>query len=461
MESKWIVLDLKEANERLKELQAAAAAKRAAAGGGAPGGPLRARIHELHKSNIDPPLLSQATAADGAAVAGGGGGNAPAGDRASWQVVNAMRQAEAIRQRDQSQRSQVIGTHDPDAAAYWYRLADDARQALAARNAPADSDGPAAIAPAGDLRANNTPTAVAIAPAAIAPAANDPTAVRLYPELGIAARRADESTCYRLWLSLHYLAARPGRSGTLHLADIKSEASTVAGMSWARIRQLLNKGEGRYWDRDNHGRLFLRGAARLGAALAVDRLDRPYNLPVASLAKHKDFNAAILASKIINRNPASQANIAARLGIPDRTQRDYCQYAGITRQVNIAIGERADTVEGQERAYKQGRASFIFRDARGRQGRPGGKYIAWRLPNTYTSSIERANTGRLKKDNQRLKDLVSNGERGNGRSQVVKIFFPNVEKAHKKFNRNPNSDTYYPRGKAGYNNLWGVIQGNQ
>lgn len=70
-------------------------------------------------------------------------------------------------------------------------------------------------------------------------------------------------------------------------------------------------------------------------------------------------------------------------GVPERSQRRYDQQAGVVRRTNIAIGARFNERSQEATAAAQGNASFQFYDHDGGQGRPGGDYMAWQLPNSY------------------------------------------------------------------------------
>ncbi|MBK8935538.1 MAG: hypothetical protein IPM76_25100 [Chloroflexi bacterium] len=109
--------------------------------------------------------------------------------------------------------------------------------------------------------------------------------VKLYPDIGLAMLRQEKATAGRLWLMCHYLDSQ--RCGVLRIDNIiqsittKSSAHYLCGKR--QLRNLLRAGEGVYWTRDKE-RLWLRSAARVAAALGVERLTgQPVALPLSAL----------------------------------------------------------------------------------------------------------------------------------------------------------------------------------
>ena len=224
-------------------------------------------------------------------------------------------------------------------------------------------------------------------------------------------------------------------------------------------------------------RLRLLGPARVAAALGVRRLvGRPVGLPVAALlGSIGDARAQLYATFHSGRSrellcageqgargagglafspaslrprspasPISRAALTALSGACARSQAAYERRAGIMARANIALGERvadgAAAVVGpaeQERAWQRGRALFRLKDYRGRFGRPGAVYLAWRLPNDYGAARgqQQRPRGRQKRINRQLTDLFTKGMTGNGAPAIEKRFFSSVMGAVKAVER--------------------------
>jgi hypothetical protein len=273
----------------------------------------------------------------------------------------------------------------------------------------------------------------------------------------------------RIWLLLQYLD--PQGRGWLELDDVRRQLtgkkSPLRVYTWRRLRQLLDQGEGIFWTRDNRERIWLRSAAKTAAALSVERLSgRPVGLPIpVLLGGIQNVRAHFYASYHSGRrdsSPISRQTLRELTGVPERTQYEYEQTAGVSSRHNIAIGEQYTTENAQERAWQHGRASFQFIDTEGKQGgRPNREYVAWHLPNSYEGPHCQRSKGRQKKINRELADLVTKLAQGNGRGQVERIFWPHGAAAGKAYNRSPLTDTYWPGGKTRLRQggLWHVLAG--
>ena len=136
------------------------------------------------------------------------------------------------------------------------------------------------------------------------------------------------------------------------------------------------------------------------------------------------------------------------MGIPERTQRHYCQVAHIGSQTNIAIGGSYSSEAEQKQAWQHGRAIFVFTDYYGRLGRKGRRYLAWHLPNSYHSLHQQTAVGRVRKINRKLTDLVDKGAQGNGSQQVEKRYYANGKAAARAWNRDTTKEVYWPTKTA-------------
>ena len=294
---------------------------------------------------------------------------------------------------------------------------------------------------------------------------SSPTSITVHPTMLHAILRRELAGPARVWLLLRVIDARG--SGRLAVEDARREL-TAAGAAlwlcgWRRLRQLLAEGEGVFWTRDERGRLWLRGAHRVAGELGCGRLQGyPVELPLAVLlggiqGVRAAFYAAFHAGRAAK--PISRATLAALSGVPERTQLAYDRAARVARARNVAVGERYSAATAQERAWGHGRAAFHFIDSDGKQGRPGGEYVAWHLPNSYCAGYRRRGRGSRKRLNRKIADLVTKGIPGNDERAVERVFFGDGARAARAYNRNPARDAYWRREgdtRSG-DGLWGVI----
>jgi hypothetical protein len=292
----------------------------------------------------------------------------------------------------------------------------------------------------------------------------------------------------RIWLLLRHLD-REGR-GWLALEQVqhqlchKESALRVCGRR--QLRNLLDQGRGVFWQRDK-SRIWLGSAARVAIALEVDRLrGRPVAVPLAALLDgmgqvRAHFYATFHSSRPVSRgqsgersrgsaNPISRATLREVSHVPSRTQRLYEQRSGVKVRPNMAVGERLTDKNYQERAWRHGRATFTFTDAAGKHGPAGGRYVAWRLPNSYQGPHALSPKGRTKKINHQI-DLVNSRVQGNGldrttpcsqaavRFSVDRLFHPNGREAGRAYNRDQSQDIYWPAGRprASGGQQWRVL----
>lgn len=294
----------------------------------------------------------------------------------------------------------------------------------------------------------------------------DGDTVRHYPSIGLASLQVEQVAPYRVWLLCRYLDEQ-GR-GWLPLSDVcqqlTGKGSKLRLFGWRRLRQVLGQGQGLFWEWDKtSGRLWLYGAAAVAANLDVHRLTgRVVALPLSAMtAGIGDFKAHLYAAWHSGRrrnNPISREVQATLTGVPERTQRHYCQATKIKQQSNIVIGSQYTTEEAEQQAWQRGRAIFSFTDFQGRQGRKGRRYIAWRLPNSYSGPHQQTANGRIRKINRKLKDLVRKGARGNNGTKVKKRYFANGAEAARALNRGAEPEKYWPTKMAAcQSGIWAVF----
>jgi len=280
----------------------------------------------------------------------------------------------------------------------------------------------------------------------------DSDTIKHYPSIGIGALKEEQASIYRVWLMCRYLDG--GGRGWLHVQDVREQLtgkeSKLRLFCWRRLRQVLGQGHSRFWKWDKaQNRLWLFGAARVAAHLDVEKLvGKPVSLPVKSVTKSiGDFKAHLYGAWHSGRktnNPISREVQQSITSIPERTQRHYCEVAGIRRQTNIAIGNKKNPEEVEKQAWRQGNATFEFVDHHGRQGCKGTSYIAWHLPNSYSGPHQQSPKGRMRKINQKLAVLVTKGAQGNGGETVEKLYFTNGKEAGRAFNGCGEYGTYWP-----------------
>ena len=294
-----------------------------------------------------------------------------------------------------------------------------------------------------------------------------PKTIKAHHDLTVAMLSQNLAATGRIWLLLR-LVDQQG-SGWVTVAKAKqlltSDDSELHVCGWRQLRNLLTKGKGIFWVRDNE-RIWLHGVARVACELGVTRLSgNPIQLPVQALTNSiGDTKAHFYASLHSGRrknNPISRATLEETTNVPARTQLRYETIAGIQKTRNVAIGEQVSKENLEERAWKHGRSIFKFTDYKGMQGKPQRNYIAWGLPNSYSGSHKLAPKGRLRKINQELKDLVKKRAQGNSRTMDCRVFFPDGAEAAKAYNRKTgeNEDYYWQSSKAQKRPsvLWGVI----
>jgi hypothetical protein len=356
--------------------------------------------------------------------------------------------------------------------------ADCAAQAAsnAVSTASAASSEPAAGGVAGSSAAAEAATAAATA-------ATSARNVKLYPDIGLAMLRQEQTAAGRLWLLLRGLDGE-GR-GWLRVANIRQlltkKPSKTYLCGWRQLRNLLREGEGLYWTRDKE-RIWLRSAAKVAYGLGVERLSgRPVALPLEALVNgigrfRAELYAAFHSGRVKTAldgeeqvAPIARETLTNLSGVGETTQRRYEEQlseveTAVEVQPNYAIGNKASERELEEKGWTQGQALFVLEDFRGRQGPKGEQYVAWQLPNSYTGSHQQRPKGRQRRINRELKDLVMKGMPGNegqtveatqagltrvDSDRVKKLYYPNGKLAAQAFNRRKVDSCYWRQGGGG------------
>lgn len=301
------------------------------------------------------------------------------------------------------------------------------------------------------------------------PAGNDTVlataTVTVHPGILAAMLKQKLEAAGRIYLLLKAID-RQGR-GWLAVDEIRcyltNKNSPLCVCSWRRLRQLFTQGEALFWQRDPHGRLWLKGAHKIAYKLKIGRLQGfPVALPITTLlsgiqAVRAHFYASFHSGR--DDRPISRQRLQVLSDTAPRTQRAYDKIAQVKRCHNLAIGERYTQVAAQERAWKQGRGVFLFIDTQGQQGPPHHKYLAWQLPNSYRGPHDRRAKGSRKRLNRKLAGLVHKGIPGNDGQAIEQVFWPDGALAAKRYNRNPHHDAYWPyrQSRNRQTRLWAVI----
>ena len=298
---------------------------------------------------------------------------------------------------------------------------------------------------------------------------------RLYPDIALGMLGRGMAASGRIWLLLRYLD-EDGR-GWLYTDQVQqklcAKESDLRVCGRRQLRNLLRQGQGVFWQQDKE-RLWLRSAGRVAATLGVERLrGRPVALPLPVLLGgigqvRAHFYASFHSGRTGGEkdqagDPINRATLEKITHVPARTQRLYEERSGVQSQANMAVGERLNQKNLQERAWRHGRAVFPFVDNVGKHGPAGGRYVAWRLPNSYQGPHALSPKGRLKKINRQI-DLVHSRAQGNSlyrvstRHTVERLFHTSGQEAGRAYNRDQSRDIYYPSGRprAG-RRLWRVL----
>ena len=304
-------------------------------------------------------------------------------------------------------------------------------------------------------------------------------AVKLYPDIGLGMLRQEMTAPGRLWLMLRYLDEE-GR-GVIRIdiitRTLAKKSSKLRLCGQRQLRNLLNDGEGIFWNRDNDC-VWLNSAARVAYALNVEGLTgQPVALPVAAMVEGIGaFRAHLYAAFHSGRTkdtphgeqamPIARDTLAGLSGVGRSSQRTYEERVGLQVQANFAIGHLATKENQEKQAWHQGQALFELKDYRGQQGKKGKTYLAWQLPNTYIGQHQHRPKGRQKRINRKLKDLVMKGMPGNveGTDETrksEKMYFPNGKLAAKTCGRNSEQDLYWKRHRTrnGRFELWQQLGG--
>lgn len=302
--------------------------------------------------------------------------------------------------------------------------------------------------------------------------ADSPTC-KLYPDVALGILRQELAAAGRIWLLLQHIdnVGRGWLAFETAKEKLTDKKSDLRVCGWRQLRNLLNQGEGIFWQRRN-GRIWLRSVAKVAAALGIRRLKmQPVALPVSALLDGMgQVRAHLYASFHSSRDkadaeaaPIARDTLTRLSHVPQRTQRFYEKRAKVKAKRNFAVGPAASEAEAEHAAWQQGTAVFQLQDRDGQHGRKDRTYLAWQLPNNYRGPHAKQPRGRMKRINQELADLFMKGMTGNGEELVEdkslpRRFFGNGRLAAKALNRSANREIYWKRvGGDGRYQLWYVM----
>lgn len=281
-----------------------------------------------------------------------------------------------------------------------------------------------------------------------------------YPTLGMAflpkkGQGNYTSSCYQVWLWAVWYEQKTQSHGCLEVSEFRGLLADRLGWSSGQIRKVLGRGDGRFWTRDDRGRLFRHGPHRIANEFETGRLKgQPVILPFEAMEADRGlFNAHLFVSFFSagsdGERRVAQKTIQTIYGIDERTQRRYLSRLSVKRDPHscvVAYGGRdlyAELVK--EHDYKN---LFWVWDGDGREGKRGDGVWMKRNPNTTHGAHRQKTAGRKKKLNRRI-DSVEVAPRGNG--MMERVFHPNAKAAVRAWQKNPDVDHIYPayRTKSG------------
>lgn len=291
-------------------------------------------------------------------------------------------------------------------------------------------------------------------PADTPPTCTEPT-IKVYPSLATAVFHANLTAAGRVYWLLRHLD--PDGRGWLDVGQIREALAHATAplhlCGWRRLRQLLREGEGKLWTRDNRSRLWLFSPAHIMAQLGNGRLEgQPVALPVSKLLGGiGEVRAYLYATFHAGRRrptPISRAAIESQTAVSATSQRRYERRSHIISQRNLALGSRHSQFAQEQSGWQHGRATLTLVDNKGQQGAANGRYVAWRLGNSYRTSLTTTSKGRQKKLNRQC-HLVNDG-RGVKGTAVERHYYPHGKAAVCGWRRGTASTTYYPARQLGW-----------
>lgn len=243
-----------------------------------------------------------------------------------------------------------------------------------------------------------------------------PTTVRVPATVAGAFLQQGVAAIGRLWL-LARACDTQGR-GWLAFADLKKGLTEgiwrICGER--QLRNLLRAGHKKFWEWQGD-KVWLRGLAKVGISLGLERF--------------KGRSVAITAEKLVGTmgkvraqlyavwhggrksTPIARATLQEVTGVSPSSQRNYEKSADIQAHTNFALGDYASPENWEKAALgAHGRHIFTLTDHAGNHGQAGRTYIAWQLPNHYTTSHTPCAQRTTRRTNRRIAGLLQLGTTG-------------------------------------------------
>ncbi len=214
-------------------------------------------------------------------------------------------------------------------------------------------------------------------------------------------------------------------------AQLTGKGALLRVCGWRRLRQILQSGNGKFWERDDHDRLWLYGRTRVAANLGVQHFSGDcVTMSLRALCGTMgDLRAAFYAAFHAGREsrPIARATLRELTGVPERTQRVYDVTQQVERVANYTLSA---ATEASETYFAHGRAAFPFKDKIGKHGQAGTSYVAIRLPNSYQATCHTRIPKKQTRLNKKLRqDLVKYGTRGNSSGSGKRVYFTDGQMA--------------------------------
>ncbi len=304
-----------------------------------------------------------------------------------------------------------------------------------------------------------------------------PDTLQLYPDIALSMLRTESAAAGRIWLLLRHLDQ--AGCGWVAAADahtrLTQKKSPLRVCGRRQLRNLLAKGEGVFWQRQN-GRIWLRSLPKVASSLGVYKLSsKPVALPVSVVTQRigtvrAHFYASFHSSRAPQQlgatqmKPIARSTIAKITTVHPRIQRLYEKTARVRPQRNYSVGAAYSPDALQKEAWQRGTAVFKLTDKNGRFGPPGKSYLAWQLPNSYAGPHRIQTSNQRKRINRALTDLMPQGTTGNDQcillaelDQFVECgvrYCENGRFAAKTIRRTETETAYWPELKQGTAQIW-------
>jgi hypothetical protein len=266
-------------------------------------------------------------------------------------------------------------------------------------------------------------------------------ALKVYPGLAAEALRRGHARGLAVW---HIARALSAGSGRVSFADLQAACNALGleGDRGGRFVRALDqaKDAGMICEvtrrRDGARVLEIRSTLKVAQSYNLESIGaRPVLVPSEKVARLKDWRAALFATFLegarsdrTKSNPIAQSTLRALTSVPERTQRNYNALAGVTVRRNIAVTGRLAEYNGHWtpamiEAMENHGGTFMVNDKS-----TGTKLVAWSLPASYFTDLERTKRGRNRKINSTLKGgLVIDAAGQHEKGKTPRVFWDRKE----------------------------------